>query len=60
MGPRLSGRWPWAVEAAIKQYGMYTFINYTHSTDDDFIGDVVRIAPNELVFGNPQAATGKF
>ncbi|KAI1123656.1 cytochrome P450 [Nemania abortiva] len=35
----MSQRWPWAVEAAIKQYG-----------------DVVRVAPNELAFGNPQAA----
>ncbi|KAI1341981.1 cytochrome P450 [Xylariaceae sp. FL0016] len=35
----LSGQWPWAVEAAVKQYG-----------------DVVRIAPNELVFGSPKAA----
>ncbi|KAI4869205.1 cytochrome P450 [Hypoxylon rubiginosum] len=35
----LSGRWPWAVEAAIKQYG-----------------DVVRVAPNELAFGDPRAA----
>ncbi|KAI1769330.1 cytochrome P450 [Hypoxylon sp. FL1150] len=39
MEPRLAGRWPWAVEAAIKQYG-----------------DVVRVAPNELAFGHPQAA----
>ncbi|XXG93812.1 hypothetical protein Hte_000061 [Hypoxylon texense] len=35
----LSGRWPWAVEATIKQYG-----------------DVVRVAPNEIAFGDPQAA----
>lgn len=35
----LSKRWPWAVEAALKQYG-----------------DIVRIAPNELAFGNPQAS----
>ncbi|KAH9902215.1 cytochrome P450 [Xylariomycetidae sp. FL2044] len=34
----LSGRWPWAIENALKQYG-----------------DVVRIAPNELVFVRPQA-----
>ncbi|KAH9985272.1 cytochrome P450 [Xylariaceae sp. FL0662B] len=34
----LAGRWPWAVEDAIKTYG-----------------DVVRIAPNELVFATPQA-----
>lgn len=35
---RLSGRWPWAMEDVIRQYG-----------------DVVRIAPNELVFYTPQA-----
>ncbi|KAI0391256.1 cytochrome P450 [Xylariaceae sp. FL0594] len=35
----LSRRWPWAVEAALKQYG-----------------DIVRIAPNELAFGSPQAS----
>lgn len=35
---RLSGRWPWAIENIIRQYG-----------------DVVRIAPNELVFLTPQA-----
>ncbi|KAI1409860.1 cytochrome P450 [Hypoxylon sp. FL1857] len=34
----LAGRWPWAVEDALKKYG-----------------DVVRIAPNELVFVTPQA-----
>ncbi|KAK4194673.1 cytochrome P450 monooxygenase [Triangularia verruculosa] len=34
----LSGRYPWAVENAIRKYG-----------------DVVRIAPNELVFVTPQA-----
>ncbi|KAH9895536.1 isotrichodermin C-15 hydroxylase [Xylariomycetidae sp. FL2044] len=32
------GRWPWAVEDALKKYG-----------------DVVRVAPNELVFFSPQA-----
>lgn len=35
---RLSGRYPWAVEDALRRYG-----------------DVVRIAPNELVFFTPQA-----
>lgn len=35
---RLSGRWPWAIEDALRKYG-----------------DVVRIAPNELVFFTPQA-----
>ncbi|KAK3377292.1 cytochrome P450 [Lasiosphaeria ovina] len=34
----LSGRYPWAIEDALRQYG-----------------DVVRIAPNELVFVTPQA-----
>ncbi|KAI1661697.1 cytochrome P450 [Daldinia decipiens] len=34
----LAGRWPWAVESALKKYG-----------------DVVRIAPNELVFVTPKA-----
>ncbi|CAG8948721.1 hypothetical protein HYFRA_00001842, partial [Hymenoscyphus fraxineus] len=33
-----SGRYPWAIEAALKKYG-----------------DVVRIAPNELVFFTPDA-----
>ncbi|KAJ4407474.1 hypothetical protein N0V82_009915 [Gnomoniopsis sp. IMI 355080] len=36
--PRLSGRYPWAVEKCLRKYG-----------------GVVRIAPNELVFANPQA-----
>ncbi|KAI0434881.1 cytochrome P450 [Xylaria sp. FL1042] len=35
----ISGRYPWAIEEALKRYG-----------------DVVRIAPNELVFITPQAA----
>jgi cytochrome P450 len=35
---RFSGRYPWAIETALKKYG-----------------DVVRIAPNELVFFTPQA-----
>ncbi|KAI1317132.1 cytochrome P450 [Xylariaceae sp. FL0255] len=35
----VSRRWPWAVEAALKQYG-----------------DIVRVAPNELAFANPQAS----
>ncbi|KAI0115673.1 cytochrome P450 [Nemania sp. FL0031] len=34
----LMGRWPWAIESVLHQYG-----------------DVVRIAPNELVFFTPQA-----
>ncbi|KAK5992617.1 Cytochrome P450 monooxygenase TwmD [Cladobotryum mycophilum] len=34
----LAGRWPWAIEDVLKEYG-----------------DVVRIAPNELVFVTPQA-----
>ncbi|KAI0106404.1 cytochrome P450 [Nemania sp. FL0031] len=34
----LRGRWPWAVEEALRKYG-----------------DVVRIAPNELVFATPRA-----
>uniref|UniRef100_A0A0B7KD80 Isotrichodermin C-15 hydroxylase n=1 Tax=Bionectria ochroleuca TaxID=29856 RepID=A0A0B7KD80_BIOOC len=34
----LSGKWPWAVENVLREYG-----------------DVVRIAPNELVFFTPQA-----
>ncbi|XXH01893.1 hypothetical protein Hte_008255 [Hypoxylon texense] len=37
-GGRLSGRYPWAIEDAIRNYG-----------------DVVRVAPNELVFYTPQA-----
>ncbi|OTA59691.1 cytochrome P450 [Hypoxylon sp. EC38] len=36
------------------RYG--TPIDYTRSTNDSFAGDVVRIAPNELAFGNPRAA----
>ncbi|TVY78282.1 Cytochrome P450 monooxygenase radP [Lachnellula suecica] len=40
----LAGRWPWAVENAIKRYGKY-----------NNPGNVVRIAPNELVFVTPQA-----
>ena len=34
-----SGRYPWAIEKTLEQYG-----------------DVVRIAPNEVVFMRPQAA----
>ena len=37
---RFSGRYPWAIETVLKEYG-----------------DVVRIAPNELVFFNPRAQT---
>lgn len=36
----LTGRYPWAVQEALKKYG-----------------DVVRVAPNELVFITPQAAS---
>lgn len=39
---RLSGRYPWAIEDALRKYG-----------------DVVRIAPNDLVFFTPQAFLGK-
>ncbi|KAI0191887.1 isotrichodermin C-15 hydroxylase [Astrocystis sublimbata] len=35
----LRGRWPWAVEEMVKEYG-----------------DVVRVAPNEIVFATTQAA----
>lgn len=35
----LRGRWPWAVEKMLKDYG-----------------EVVRVAPNEIVFATPQAA----
>lgn len=38
----ITGRYPWIIEDALKQYG-----------------DVVRIAPNELVFITPQAAKGQ-
>ena len=38
---RFSGRYPWAIEDVLRQYG-----------------DVVRIAPNELVFFTPQAFQG--
>jgi hypothetical protein len=38
LAPRLSGRYPWAIEDVLGKYG-----------------DVVRIAPNELVFFTPQA-----
>ncbi|KAH9204297.1 cytochrome P450 [Leptodontidium sp. 2 PMI_412] len=38
-GSRLSERYPWAIENALRNYG-----------------DVVRIAPNELVFVTPQAS----
>ncbi|KAK8133654.1 hypothetical protein PG984_005666 [Apiospora sp. TS-2023a] len=37
----LSGRWPWAVESALRRYGP----------------GAVRIAPNELAFFTPQAFT---
>ena len=37
----LSGRWPWAVESALRRYGPRA----------------VRIAPNELAFFTPQAFT---
>ncbi|KAI1170091.1 cytochrome P450 [Nemania sp. FL0916] len=37
----LRGRWPWAVEEMVKQYG-----------------DIVRVAPNEIVFTTTQAALG--
>lgn len=39
---RFSGRYPWAIEDALRKYG-----------------DVVRIAPNDLVFFTPQAFLGK-
>ncbi|KAK8016929.1 Cytochrome P450 [Apiospora rasikravindrae] len=41
----LTGRYPWAVQDALRNYG-------THS------GDIVRIAPNEVVFIAPQAYHG--
>lgn len=40
---RFSGRYPWAIEDALRKYG-----------------DVLRIAPNELVFFTPQAFLGKY
>ena len=40
---RFSGRYPWAIEDALRKYG-----------------DVVSIAPNELVFFNPQAFLGEY
>ena len=40
---RVSGRYPWAVEDALRKYG-----------------DVLRIAPNELVFFTPQAFLGEY
>ena len=43
MPSRFSGRYPWAVEDALRKYG-----------------DVLRIAPNDLVFFTPQAFLGKF
>ena len=38
----MSGRYPWAIEDALRTYG-----------------DVLRIAPNELVFFTPQAFLGR-
>lgn len=40
---RFSGRYPWAIEDALRKYG-----------------DVLRIAPNELVFFTPQAFLGRY
>ena len=39
---RFSGRYPWAIEDALRKYG-----------------NVLRIAPNELVFFTPQAFLGE-
>lgn len=41
MYTRLSGRYPFAIEKALEQYG-----------------DIVRVAPNELVVFTPKAFTG--
>ncbi|KAK7986888.1 hypothetical protein PG988_001876 [Apiospora saccharicola] len=56
----LLGRWPWAVEDGLKKYGICLFQAPAprHNTSQLTVwipGDVVRVAPNELVFGSPQA-----
>lgn len=43
MHSRFSGRYPWAIEDALRKYG-----------------DVLRIAPNDLVFFTPQAFLGRY
>lgn len=55
-GNSLSGRWPWTVAETVKKYG--TFCKLTRLFRTNSIGDVVRIAPNELVFSTPQALKG--
>jgi hypothetical protein len=55
---RLTGKYPMAIENAVKKYGKVICLkNYILSTEI-VIGEVVRIAPNELVFISPQAMTG--
>ncbi|KAK8075890.1 hypothetical protein PG997_010553, partial [Apiospora hydei] len=53
----LRGRWPWAVEDVLKKYGM-SAQNFSPGIDELTFwlqGNVVRVAPNELVFVSPQA-----
>ncbi|KAH8204264.1 hypothetical protein TruAng_001550 [Truncatella angustata] len=55
---RATGRYPWVVEDVLKQYGsLDTLVTPAQfQIADSSIGDVVRIAPNELVFLTPNAA----
>ncbi|CAG9986859.1 unnamed protein product [Clonostachys byssicola] len=55
----ISGRYPWVIEDNLKRYGKYFALSifYIKQYDPNYIsGDVIRIAPNELVFITPQAA----
>jgi hypothetical protein len=47
-----------AVEDAVKKYGKPSCSKTFVPSTESIIGNVVRIAPNELVFSNPQAMTG--
>lgn len=67
---RLTGRAPWLLEDALKQYGKWplsvpmrvqVLFLLGGGLDSNFFGsgDVFRIAPNELLFVRPQALAGK-
>jgi hypothetical protein len=47
------------IEDVLERYGNVEMTFHCLVKADGFSGDVVRIAPNELVFMTPQAAKGE-
>ncbi|RWA06309.1 hypothetical protein EKO27_g8804 [Xylaria grammica] len=58
----ISGLYPWVIEKTLRQYGnsyLDVVLSVVRHGANRKSGDIIRIAPNELVFLTPQAAKGQ-